>query len=210
MLLMMGRGVWWWFGRVSNAWEFVVGKRLRVIVEEAWLGFCDCAQDDGGVGWDDKEGVVAYCRSDGSGMRGFGLVFGALVVAQCLAGAGYGQAFNSVDSTHNLNYFNDRPMPTNAYRVLFVGDSLTYHGQTPNLWNYDSGMAASSPEKDFVHLVTKHLQEKLGTRPVEILINNGGNGMFDDVLNPLWRRETAKSAGGISWRSWPGSLQARL
>jgi hypothetical protein len=95
------------------------------------------------------------------------------------------QSFNSVDTTHNLNYFNNRPMPPNAYRVLFIGDSLTYHGQTANLWNYDSGMAASSPDKDFVHLVTKHIQEKLGTRPVEILINNGGNGKIGTMLSYL-------------------------
>jgi len=95
------------------------------------------------------------------------------------------QVFNSVDSTHNLTYFNYRPMPPNAYRVLFIGDSLTYHGQTPNLWNNDCGMAASSPNKDFVHLVAKHIQDKLGTKPVEILINNGGNGKIGSMLTYL-------------------------
>jgi hypothetical protein len=92
------------------------------------------------------------------------------------------QAFNSVDSTPTITYFNYRPMPPNAYRVLFIGDSLTYHGQTPNLWNYDSGMAASSPDKDFVHLVTQHIQSKIGIRPVEIMINNGGNGKIGSML----------------------------
>jgi lysophospholipase L1-like esterase len=95
------------------------------------------------------------------------------------------QTFNSVDSTHNLNYFNGRVMPPNAYRVLFIGDSLTYHGQTPNLWNYDSGMAASTPEKDFVHQVVKHMQQKLPTQPVETLINNGGNGKIGAMLTYL-------------------------
>src|ERR1700761_7798771 len=95
---------------------------------------------------------------------------------------GAAQAFNSVDSTHNLTYFNYRPMPPNAYRVLFIGDSLTYHGQTPNLWNYDSGMAASAPERDFVHLVAKHIQEKLPAKPVETLIDNGGNGKIGSML----------------------------
>ena len=97
----------------------------------------------------------------------------------------HAQAFNSVDSTHNLTYFDFRPMPPNAYRVLFIGDSLTYHGQTPNLWNYDSGMAASSPNKDFVHLVAQHIQEKMGPKPVEILINNGGNGKIGSMLTYL-------------------------
>jgi hypothetical protein len=95
------------------------------------------------------------------------------------------QAFNSIDSTPNLTYFNYRPMPPNAYRILFIGDSLAYHGQTPNLWNYDSGMAASSLDKDFVHLVAQHIQGKLGTKAVEILINNGGNGKIASMLNYL-------------------------
>jgi hypothetical protein len=92
------------------------------------------------------------------------------------------QAFNSVDSTPTITYFNYRPMPQNSYRVLFIGDSLTYHGQTPNLWNYDSGMAASSPDKDFVHVVSRHIQSKLGARPTEIMINNGGNGKIGSML----------------------------
>jgi hypothetical protein len=108
-----------------------------------------------------------------------------LISISPVASRAIAQAFNSVDSTHNLTYFNDRPMPPNAYRVLFIGDSLTYHGQTPNLWNYDSGMAASSPSKDFVHLVAQHIQDKIGTRPVEILINNGGNGKIGSMLTYL-------------------------
>jgi lysophospholipase L1-like esterase len=92
------------------------------------------------------------------------------------------QAFNSVDSTPSITYLNYRPMPPNAYRILFMGDSLTYHGQTPNLWDYDSGMAASSPNNDFVHLVSQHIQSKMGRRPVEILINNGGTGKIGSML----------------------------
>jgi lysophospholipase L1-like esterase len=118
-------------------------------------------------------------------MRGFGSgVVGLFVVGLALA-PGRAQSFNSVDTTHNLNYFNGRAMPPHAYRVLFIGDSLTFHGQTPNLWDYDSGMAASSPEKDFVHQVARHIQEKVPSRPVETLINNGGNGRIGTMLTYL-------------------------
>jgi hypothetical protein len=95
------------------------------------------------------------------------------------------QGLNSVDSNPDVIYFNARPLPANAYRVLFIGDSLTYHTRVSNVWPYISGMAASSPQVDYVHLVAKHLQTKLGSRPVEILIDNGGNGKIGNMLSFL-------------------------
>lgn len=91
-------------------------------------------------------------------------------------------ALNSVDATADQTYFNGRPMPPNAYRVLFIGDSLTYHAKTPNVWNYNSGMAATSAAKDFVHLAAGDMQTKLGSRPVEIMLDNGGNGRIGTML----------------------------
>lgn len=39
-------------------------------------------------------------------------------------------------------------------RILFVGNSITMHGYKPEIgWYADHGMAASAPEKDYVHLV---------------------------------------------------------
>lgn len=41
-----------------------------------------------------------------------------------------------------------------GYRVLFVGNSITKHRPKPQVgWNNDCGMAASSPENDYVHLL---------------------------------------------------------
>lgn len=60
----------------------------------------------------------------------------------------------------------------NAYRILFIGDSITLHGfgdWTRALgWDHESGMAASSLEKDFVHLFARKIQEQFPGRNIEI------------------------------------------
>lgn len=82
--------------------------------------------------------------------------------------------FNPVPTGDVLDFFNERPVPGNAYRVLFVGDSLTFHSPAPKLWTYYAGMAASDAAHDFVHLAANHMQSRMGQRPVEIFYNHGG------------------------------------
>src|SRR5258708_31125730 len=97
---------------------------------------------------------------------------------------------NSRDTTSSLDFINFRPIPPNAFRVLFIGNSLTMHGALPGVWDVVCGMAASAPEKDFVHLVTAELQ-KQHSRPVEALYNNGGNGKIREMLEYLQLRSIA-------------------
>ena len=57
-------------------------------------------------------------------------------------------------------------------RILFVGNSLTSHGPKADIdWHGNWGMAATSLDKDYVHVVTKALATKQGTTPV-IMIKN--------------------------------------
>jgi hypothetical protein len=51
-------------------------------------------------------------------------------------------------------------------RVLFCGNSLTRHGpHAPIGWTNDWGMAASAPERDYVHLLVRALEARSGERP---------------------------------------------
>ncbi len=93
--------------------------------------------------------------------------------------------FNSVDSIPAIDFINSRPVPSGAYRVLFIGDSLTVHAAEPELWDRYSGMAATSPQKDFVHLYAASLQGRLADRPIEIFYDNGGDGKVGGMLNYL-------------------------
>ena len=72
----------------------------------------------------------------------------------------------------------DEPAAKNApstpafHKVLFLGNSITLHGPAPAIgWPGNWGMAASAPEKDFVHLVTAALAKAAGTAP-EVMVKN--------------------------------------
>jgi hypothetical protein len=96
--------------------------------------------------------------------------------------------FNRETATGSLDCINLRPVPPNAYRILFIGDSLTMAGTSSRLWDHFSGMAASKVDRDFVHLVTAHIQSRFGSRPVEIFYDNGGDGKIGSMLDYLRNR----------------------
>jgi len=57
-------------------------------------------------------------------------------------------------------------------RVLFLGNSITFHGPSAAVdWSGNWGMAASAADKDYVHLLVRSLSEMTGSTP-EVLIEN--------------------------------------
>jgi len=65
----------------------------------------------------------------------------------------------------------------NAYRILYIGDSITRHGTNEGVlkqlgWDHVSGMAASSEAKDYVHLLASKIQATLPDRKVEIYFDS--------------------------------------
>ncbi len=59
-------------------------------------------------------------------------------------------------------------------RMLIIGNSIMNHGPAPELgWFNNNGMAASAPEKDFVHLLTGQLRAFYP--PMTVTLQSGGD-----------------------------------
>ena len=55
-------------------------------------------------------------------------------------------------STENINWNGE------GYNYLAIGNSITLHGYADYWWDDDRGMAASTDDKDYVHLVKSYLE----------------------------------------------------
>lgn len=54
----------------------------------------------------------------------------------------------------------------NANRILYLGNSITYHPSLPSInWYGTWGMAASSADKDYVHVLTNKIAQAAGAMP---------------------------------------------
>ena len=72
-------------------------------------------------------------------------------------------------------------------RVLFLGNSITLHETKPEIgWNHNWGMAASSEQNDYVHIVLDGLKEKFGA--VNYCITNVGEWELN-----FWKTEVLEN-----------------
>ncbi len=75
-------------------------------------------------------------------------------------------------------------------RILFLGNSITLHAPAPDIgWTGNFGMAASSEDKDYVHLLVDQISKQAGGRP-QIMVRNIAD--FERGLSKFSIRETLK------------------
>ena len=74
----------------------------------------------------------------------------------------------------NQTFLGDLKNP-NAFRIMYIGNSITLHEVKPDIgWYFNHGMAASKPENDYVH-ITNGLIEKFLKKPVSSLVYNAAD-----------------------------------
>lgn len=89
--------------------------------------------------------------------RLFGLTFVLLLII------GFSGSITRADESRNSGPFQ---------KILFLGNSITLHGPAPKIgWKANWGMAASAPEKDYVHIVTRSLAQSSGESPQTMVRN---------------------------------------
>lgn len=110
------------------------------------------------------QGVIEYSVNAGQTWqtnRQFTVTTGGTVLARIRAGT---KLSRSSSASYSL-YFK---------RMFIIGNSIMSHGPAPDLgWYNFNGMAASAPEKDFVHLLTGQLQALYPSLTVKL--QSGGN-----------------------------------
>ena len=108
---------------------------------------------------------------------------------------------NIAPSCHGSDGRSELPDPSrpgtavdpSAFRVLFVGNSITRHGFNSTTveklkWNHVAGMAASSEEKDYAHTFAGLIQTALPSRKLVLSFASlvpGGDGTSEERLAPV-------------------------
>ncbi len=103
------------------------------------------------------------------------LVWGGILMAEPLEVGS--KALSHVEVISSPKNFNPSP---DDFRIYFIGDSITRHGVNKNTieklkWSHIAGMAASSQDKDYAHLVAKAIGTMLPKRKVKMFFGAGNN-----------------------------------
>ena len=81
--------------------------------------------------------------------------------------------------------FNVVHVSASVGKVLFVGDSLTFSGTTPDVgWYGNYGMAATSADKDYAHLLYAKISSAQAPPP-SLTIHGSYNGKIAGVLSSI-------------------------
>jgi hypothetical protein len=100
--------------------------------------------------------------------------YGSVTLATLRAGEPAGaDAATTADSGAPANADQDVMFhKVKANKILFLGNSITLHGPAPAIgWLGNWGMAASTKDNDYVHLMLKAIAETAGREPQSVVAN---------------------------------------
>jgi membrane-bound acyltransferase YfiQ involved in biofilm formation len=83
----------------------------------------------------------------------------------------YNAIFNNKTFENDILVFNKSPYQTDVkylnknkfektIKIAILGNSISLHGIVENLWDHESGMAASDLDHDYVHILVKKISEE--------------------------------------------------
>jgi len=118
------------------------------------------------------------------------IVYLAMMAAIAFACSGLFAGEQQLFKYEDVRKLQDYKSTPNDFRIYAVGDSITRHPVRKELkWDHLAGMAASSEEKDYVHLVAAQVAQILPDKKVKIFISNQGN----DAVNSMKGIDDAKA-----------------
>jgi len=96
----------------------------------------------------------------------------------------YNMFYSKYESKESLKTMNNTTEPneitevinigsSDTFKILIIGNSLAYHPMDLNIgWDHSGGMAASTKENDYAHLLLKHISKKYHNKNIEMKIIN--------------------------------------
>ena len=105
-------------------------------------------------------------------IKAISLLFGLIIYSSA-----FSQAVKDLDQMNQVK-LQDYIETSNAvkgkeFRLLILGNSLTLHGKADEIgWFHESGMAASSKDKDFAHILYKEIEGLLPQNKITMRIAN--------------------------------------
>jgi len=68
---------------------------------------------------------------------------------------------------------NDVPDSLEKFKVLIIGNSITWHPVAEDIgWNQSNGMAATAPDKDYASILLKRISSLIKNKTVEMKLVN--------------------------------------
>ena len=88
---------------------------------------------------------------------------------------------SQLEQISNLKDFKPK---ANDFRIYVIGDSITRHGANKGTietlkWDHVAGMAASSEDKDYAHLVAARIGQLFPDKKVKLFFGCGGDAVSD-------------------------------